>query len=126
MLKIIFPFSIAGGELFDRVIEDEFVLTEKACVCFMRQILDGVSFMHSKQIIHLDLKVKNIFEYFSKIKYHFPLSYCTFIFSRKIFCAQPKQEIGLKLSILAWLDDTNLTKSYKSFLELQSLWLQRL
>ena len=59
MLKIIFPFSIAGGELFDRVIEDEFVLTEKACVCFMRQILDGVSFMHSKQIIHLDLKVKH-------------------------------------------------------------------
>ena len=58
MLKIIFPFSIAGGELFDRVIEDEFVLTEKACVCFMKQILDGVSFMHSKQIIHLDLKVK--------------------------------------------------------------------
>ena len=57
LLKIIFPFSIAGGELFDRVIEDEFVLTEKACVCFMKQILDGVSFMHSNQIIHLDLKV---------------------------------------------------------------------
>ena len=49
--------SIAGGELFDRVIEDEFVLTEKACVCFMKQILDGVTFMHSKQILHLDLKV---------------------------------------------------------------------
>ena len=49
--------SIAGGELFDRVIEDEFVLTEKACVCFMKQILEGVWFMHSKQILHLDLKV---------------------------------------------------------------------
>jgi serine/threonine protein kinase len=52
-----FVFSIGGGELFDRVIEDEFVLTEKACVCFMKQILDGVLFMHEKQVIHLDLKV---------------------------------------------------------------------
>eukprot|EP00093_Oithona_nana_P011563 11563.XXX_17929_13097_1 [CDS] Oithona nana genome sequencing. len=51
---------IPGGELFDRVIEDEFVLTEKACICFMKQILDGVSFMHSKNILHLDLKPENI------------------------------------------------------------------
>jgi len=51
---------IRGGELFDRVIEDEFVLTEKACVCFMRQVLEGVSFIHSKHILHLDLKPENI------------------------------------------------------------------
>ena len=50
-------FSIGGGELFDRVIEDEFVLTEKACIAFMKQILEGVAYMHSEQIIHLDLKV---------------------------------------------------------------------
>ena len=49
--------SIPGGELFDRVIEDEFILTEKACICFMRQVLEGVAFMHSKNILHLDLKV---------------------------------------------------------------------
>ena len=55
--KIIPFFSIPGGELFDRVIEDEFVLTEKSCICFMRQVLEGVSFMHSKNILHLDLKV---------------------------------------------------------------------
>ena len=59
-LKILFIiFSIRGGELFDRVIEDEFVLTEKACVCFMRQVLEGVSFIHSKHILHLDLKVRH-------------------------------------------------------------------
>ena len=52
-------FSIPGGELFDRVIEDEFILTEKACICFMRQVLEGVSFMHSKSILHLDLKVSS-------------------------------------------------------------------
>ena len=50
--------SIGGGELFDRVIEDEFVLTERACVCFMKQILEGVSYMHHQQVIHLDLKVR--------------------------------------------------------------------
>ena len=50
-------FSIGGGELFDRVIEDEFVLTERACIAFMKQILEGVAYMHSQQIIHLDLKV---------------------------------------------------------------------
>ena len=61
-LKITFIiFSIRGGELFDRVIEDEFVLTEKACVCFMRQVLEGVSFIHSKHILHLDLKVSHFF-----------------------------------------------------------------
>ena len=43
--------------MFDRVIEDEFVLTEKACVAFMKQIIQGVEFMHAEQIIHLDLKV---------------------------------------------------------------------
>ena len=56
---ISFSFSIGGGELFDRVIEDEFVLTEKACVAFMKQIIQGVEFMHAEQIIHLDLKVKH-------------------------------------------------------------------
>ena len=60
-LKIVlwfFSFSIGGGELFDRVIEDEFVLTEKACIAFMKQILEGVAYMHKEQIIHLDLKVE--------------------------------------------------------------------
>ena len=59
-IKIAFFFSIGGGELFDRVIEEEFVLTERACVAFMKQILEGVSFMHHAQVIHLDLKPENI------------------------------------------------------------------
>jgi len=51
---------IGGGELFDRVIEDEFVLSEKACCIFMKQILEGVHYIHRQQIIHLDLKPENI------------------------------------------------------------------
>ena len=59
-LKLSFLCSIGGGELFDRVIEETFVLTERACVAFMKQIIEGVSYMHHHQIIHLDLKVGNV------------------------------------------------------------------
>lgn len=51
---------ISGGELFERVISDDFILSEKACVMFMRQICEGVAFMHSQNVLHLDLKPENI------------------------------------------------------------------
>lgn len=44
--------------MFERVIDDDFILTEKACTIFMRQICEGVEFIHRKNILHLDLKVK--------------------------------------------------------------------
>lgn len=51
---------IEGGELFERVIDEDFILTEKVCTIFMRQICEGVQFMHSKNILHLDMKPENI------------------------------------------------------------------
>ncbi|XP_054720760.1 myosin light chain kinase, smooth muscle-like [Uloborus diversus] len=51
---------IEGGELFERVISDDFVLTEKACSIFVRQICEGVQYMHSKNVLHLDMKPENI------------------------------------------------------------------
>ncbi|KAG9511188.1 Myosin light chain kinase, smooth muscle [Fragariocoptes setiger] len=51
---------IQGGELFERVIDDDFELTEKVCAIFMRQICEGVDYMHRNSIMHLDMKPENI------------------------------------------------------------------
>ena len=48
--------SAAGGELFRHVVlEDRF--EEKDTVRLMRQILDGLVFLHDQNIVHLDIKV---------------------------------------------------------------------
>lgn len=39
------------------MIDDDFVLTERSCAVFMRQICEGIEFMHGQKILHLDLKV---------------------------------------------------------------------
>ncbi|XP_055693724.1 uncharacterized protein LOC129796062 isoform X2 [Lutzomyia longipalpis] len=51
---------IEGGELFERVIDDDFILTEKACIVFVRQLCEAMEFVHRKNILHLDLKPENI------------------------------------------------------------------
>lgn len=48
--------SVAGGELFDFLAEKE-SLSEEEATQFLKQILDGVFYLHSKQIAHFDLKV---------------------------------------------------------------------
>jgi serine/threonine protein kinase len=49
-------FSISGGELFDFIAAKDNV-TESEAIAFLKQILEGVGFMHSKHIAHFDLKV---------------------------------------------------------------------
>ena len=51
---------IGGGELFEKVVADDFTLTEHDCVLFMRQICQAIGYMHQKDIVHLDLKPENI------------------------------------------------------------------
>ncbi|XP_009956802.1 PREDICTED: myosin light chain kinase, smooth muscle-like, partial [Leptosomus discolor] len=51
---------VAGGELFERIVDDDFEHTEPSSAQYMRQILEGLRFMHSQAIVHLDLKPENI------------------------------------------------------------------
>ncbi|KAM7371592.1 hypothetical protein PAMP_008811 [Pampus punctatissimus] len=51
---------IAGGELFERIVDDNFEHTEPASARYMQQILQGIAYMHQQNIIHLDLKPENI------------------------------------------------------------------
>lgn len=46
-----------GGELFDRIIDENYNLTELDTVLFIRQICEGLQYMHKMYILHLDLKV---------------------------------------------------------------------
>jgi serine/threonine protein kinase len=46
-----------GGELFERVATEDFTLTESDCCLFLRQICRGVQYLHTRNIVHLDLKV---------------------------------------------------------------------
>ncbi|XP_053303408.1 death-associated protein kinase 2 isoform X5 [Pleuronectes platessa] len=50
---------VSGGELFDFIAEKENLLESEA-IEFMKQILEGLGFMHSKKIAHFDLKPENI------------------------------------------------------------------
>ncbi|XP_029292579.1 myosin light chain kinase, smooth muscle isoform X1 [Cottoperca gobio] len=51
---------IAGGELFERIVDDSFEHTELASVRYMQQILKGIAYMHQQNIVHLDIKPENI------------------------------------------------------------------
>ncbi|XP_031583580.1 death-associated protein kinase 2 [Oreochromis aureus] len=50
---------VSGGELFDFIAEKENLLETEA-IEFMKQILEGLRFIHCKNIAHFDLKPENI------------------------------------------------------------------
>ncbi|NWT70322.1 MYLK2 kinase, partial [Prunella himalayana] len=57
---ILFMEFVEGGELFERIIDDDYHLTEVDCMVFVRQICEGIRFMHHAGVLHLDLKPENI------------------------------------------------------------------
>nr|XP_036860057.1 death-associated protein kinase 2 isoform X1 [Manis javanica] len=50
---------VPGGELFDFLAQKE-SLSEEEATSFIKQILDGVNYLHAKKIAHFDLKPENI------------------------------------------------------------------
>lgn len=50
---------VSGGELFERVADAD-CLTEREASFYMYQLLQGLQYMHTKNIVHLDLKPENI------------------------------------------------------------------
>ncbi|CAN9503431.1 unnamed protein product [Ophioblennius macclurei] len=51
---------VGGGELFDRIIDENYTLMELDAVVFIRQICEGLQHMHKMSVLHLDLKPENI------------------------------------------------------------------
>ncbi|KRF85408.1 twitchin isoform X27 [Drosophila virilis] len=51
---------LSGGELFERITAEGYVMTEAEVINYMRQICEGIRHMHEKNIIHLDIKPENI------------------------------------------------------------------
>ncbi|XP_065798102.1 death-associated protein kinase 2-like [Muntiacus reevesi] len=48
---------VSGGELFDFLAQKE-SLSEEEATSFIKQILEGVNYLHAKKIAHFDLKLK--------------------------------------------------------------------
>ena len=58
-MVLIFEF-LSGGELFERITSDNYIMNENEVINYMRQVLQGIQHMHDKNIIHLDIKPENV------------------------------------------------------------------
>ncbi|XP_013148822.1 PREDICTED: twitchin isoform X2 [Papilio polytes] len=58
-MVLIFEF-LSGGELFERITEPGYSMSEAEAAHYMRQVCEGVRHMHEQNIIHLDLKPENV------------------------------------------------------------------
>ena len=50
-------YSLAGGELFDRIAAEDYKMSEAEVINYMIQVCQGLAHMHENSIVHLDIKV---------------------------------------------------------------------
>uniref|UniRef100_A0A0N5AQN4 non-specific serine/threonine protein kinase n=1 Tax=Syphacia muris TaxID=451379 RepID=A0A0N5AQN4_9BILA len=58
-MVLIYEF-MSGGELFEKIANDDSRMSEAEAIEYMRQICDGLRHMHEMNYVHLDLKPENI------------------------------------------------------------------
>ncbi|CAI4227244.1 unnamed protein product [Auanema sp. JU1783] len=80
---------VSGGELFEKIMEDNSLMSEEEVRDYMHQILLGVQHMHNNDIVHLDLKPENIL---LKAKNSTELKIIDFGLARKL---DPKKSVKL-------------------------------
>jgi len=51
---------LRGGEIFAKIADRSYTLTEQKVIVYVKQMVRALNFMHSRQIVHLDIKPQNI------------------------------------------------------------------
>lgn len=50
---------VGGGELFDRIVSDDYEMTEKVVATIVKDMLQALHYLHGLNIVHRDLKPEN-------------------------------------------------------------------
>jgi serine/threonine protein kinase len=51
---------MSGGELFEKISQSNFKMTEYEAKRYIRQLCEGLKHMHENSIVHLNIKPENI------------------------------------------------------------------
>ena len=47
---------MSGGDLFERIIADDYKISEAEVIKYISQVCDGIRYMHENNYVHLDIK----------------------------------------------------------------------
>ncbi|CAH8526186.1 unnamed protein product [Heterobilharzia americana] len=83
---------LTGGELFDRLADESFTMSEADAINYIRQVCEGIQHMHDMNIIHLDIKPEDLMCETSKSK---DIKIVDFGLSKKL---DPKVPVKVSLS----------------------------